>query len=424
MPGRGVARALLALAACWCGAPAFAQESVSITLRAVNAEQGLFLKEPDGGATTVVTKGGSAARSTLPPEGMWGGFMYFATDPAFANEGSVETLFVTVEYFDEGSDQFRLEYDAQPDPENPNPDTDPFTPAQAGAALVKYDTQKWVTYQFRLANVFFGKRQPGEADFRINDLTMDAFGNPVDGEAPEVIRKVVVSKTEPIPLHIKFTTTPIKLDGRLDEPAWKDAQPFMVDRAAQDVIRPTKWTGTNDYALDARYAWDNTYLYLGYDATDDVPRLSRDDPAQAWNGDGTEIYFGFDQSKPGRSTYLQNTDFQVAITVGPNPTWEVLQGGGIIWMPEPDGPFQPADNLVVKDTPRGYILEARIPWAMFVGPNGITNQPPIPGQLVGFNVLANDGDNPDAPAQEKAMSFTGRPQAYLNPGAWATVQMD
>jgi hypothetical protein len=61
---------------------------------------------------------------------------------------------------------------------------------------------------------------------------------------------------------------------------------------------------------------------------------------------------------------------------------------------------------------------------MLVGPNGITNQPPIPGQLVGFNVLANDGDNPDAPAQEKAMSFTGRPQAYLNPGAWATVQMD
>ena len=404
--------------------PAYAQNTVTITLRTSNQETGLFLKEPDGGATTVVTNGGSAARSTAPPAGLTGGFMYFATDPAFAMEGSVDTLFVTVEYFDEGTDQFRLEYDAQPDPDNPNPDTDPFTPAQGGANLAKYDTQKWITYQFRLSDVYFGKRQPGEADFRINDLTVDANGNPVEGEAPEVIRKVVVSKTEPIPLHIKYTTTPIQLDGVLDDGAWAQAQPFLVDRAAQDVIRPTRWTGTNDYALDARYAWDTNYLYLGYDATDDFPRVSLDDPNQAWNGDGTEVYFGFDQSRPGRSAYLPNTDFQVAITVGPSPTWEVLQSGQVIWMPTEGGPFQPADNVVVKDTPKGYILEARIPWALLVGPNGLTNNAPVPGQLVGFNVLGNDGDNPDAPAQEHAMSFTGRPQAYLTPGAWATVQMD
>ncbi|MHC1766936.1 MAG: sugar-binding protein [Verrucomicrobiia bacterium] len=406
------------------GLCAFGQDTVSIKLAQVNTETGLFLREPDGGATTVVTKGGSAGRSTAPPADQVGGYMYFATDPAFANEGSVDTLFVTVEYFDEGTDQFRLEYDAQPDPDFPNPDADAYTGAQAGAAIAKYDTRKWVTYQFRLANTYFGKRQLGEADFRINDLTLDVNGFPVEGEAPEVIRTVVVSKTEPIPLHIKFAATPVKVDGVLDDAAWKDAQPFRVDSAIQDVIRPTKWTGTNDYSLDARYAWDNTALYIGYDVTDDVPRASLDDPSQAWNGDGTEIYFGFDQSKPGRTTYLPDTDFQIAITVGPNPTWEVLQGGAIIWTPTEGGPFQPADYIVVKDSPRGYILEAKIPWAMLVGPSGITNAPPIPGQLAGFNVFGNDGDNLDAPAQEKAMSFTGRPQAYLNPGAWATVQMD
>lgn len=248
------------LSSCF-GCGALAQESVTNILKAANQEIGLFQKEPEGGATTVVTKGGSAARSTTPSDGKTGGFMYFATDPAFAKDGSVETLFVTVEYFDEGTDRFQLEYDAQPDPENPNPELDPFTRAQGGNVLVKYDTKKWVTYQFRLADVYFGKRQPGGSDFRINDLTTDAGGNPVEGEGPEIIRKVVVSKSEPIPLHIKYATTPIKLDGVLDDAAWKDAQPFLVDRAAQDVIRPTKWTGTNDYSLDARYAWDTNYLY-------------------------------------------------------------------------------------------------------------------------------------------------------------------
>ena len=71
---------------------AFAQNSVSITLGTNNVQNGLFLKEPDGGATTVVTAGGSEARSTAPPAGKTGQFMYFATDPAFANNGSVSNL--------------------------------------------------------------------------------------------------------------------------------------------------------------------------------------------------------------------------------------------------------------------------------------------------------------------------------------------
>jgi Carbohydrate family 9 binding domain-like len=412
-----------AVASLAMGLSAFAQDTVSITLGAANTETGLFLKEPDGGATTVVTNGASAARSTQPPDGKTGGFMYFATDPAFAKDGSIETLFVTVEYWDEGTDQFRLEYDAQPDPANPDPDKDPFTGAQAGAALAKYDTKKWVTYQFRLANVFFGKRQPGESDFRINDLTVDAQGNPVDGEAPEVIRKVVVSKTEPIALHIKFASTPPVIDGVIDDPAWKDAQVFKVDSAIQDVIRPSAWQGTNDYSLDARFAWDNRYLYLVYDVNDDVPRANTDVPATAWNGDGAEVYFGFDQSNPGRSTYLPDTDFHAAISAGPKPTWAVYFLNGT-FEPVEGGPFQPADNVIVKDRANGYILEARIPWAMLVGADGKTNAPPVPGQLVGFNVFGNDGDNPDAPAQEVAMGFSGRPRAYLDPGAWSTVQMD
>src|SRR6478736_1728231 len=84
------------------GLSGFAQ-NVSITLGPTNVENGLFLKEPDGGATTVVTAGGSEARSTAPPAGKTGQFMYFATDPTFANNGSVSNLWVTVEYFDQGT---------------------------------------------------------------------------------------------------------------------------------------------------------------------------------------------------------------------------------------------------------------------------------------------------------------------------------
>jgi hypothetical protein len=412
------------------GLSGFAQ-NVSITLGPTNVENGLFLKEPDGGATTAVTAGGSPARSTTPPAGKTGQFMSFATDPAFANNGSVSNLWVTVEYFDQGKDAFRLEYDSQPDPDNVNLDTDPFAVSNGGinnGLIYKYDTKQWLSFTFVLNNVYFGKRQPGEADFRIDDWTIDNTGTPVDGEGPEIIRKVTVSKQEPTAFHIKYASTPIKIDGVLDDPVWQSAQPFLLNRASQDVIRPSAWTGTNDYSSVARFAWDTNYLYASFDTTDDIIRVSLDDPSQAWNGDGAEIFFGFNQSNPARTTYIPATDFHIMMSAGPNPTVEIADRAGIIWTNNPGEPFPPSEILAVKDRaaglPSGYVLEAKIPWVLLMDPTeGVTNQITA-GQLAGFSIFGNDGDNPDAPAQEKAFSLTERPGPANNPSSWDTVQMD
>ncbi len=406
---------------------AFAQDSVSITLGANNVQNGLTLKTPDGGATTAVTAGGSAARSTAPPAGQAGQFIYFATTPAFANNGSASNLWVTVEYFDEGTDAFRLEYDAQPDPNNPNPDVDAYTVSNGAVnngLIYKYNSKQWLSYTFVLNNVYFGKRQPGESDFRINDWTVDNNGGPVDGGGPDIIRKVTVSKTEPTAFHIKYTSNPIKVDGVLDDAAWQSAQAFLLNSGAQDVIRPSKWTGTNDYSAMVRFTWDTNYLYAGFDTTDDLIRINLDQPGQAWNGDGAEIFFGFNQSNPARTAYIVDTDFHWCFSAGPNPIWELWQAA-VIWADQ--APYLAVNNLVVKDRlagrPAGYVLEVRIPWALFVGPNGIANRI-IPGQLVGFSIFGNDGDDPALPTQDKAFSLTMRPGPSYNPSSWATVQMD
>jgi len=411
--------------------PAALAQDISITLGTNNVENGLFLKEPDGGATTALTAGGSQARSTSPPTDKTGQFMYFATDPAYANNGSVSNLWVTVEYFDQGTNAFRLEYDAQPDPDNINPDTDPFTVSNGAinnGLIYKNDTKQWLSYTFVLNNVYFGKRQPGESDFRIDDWTVDNNGNPVDGEGPEIIRKVTVSKSQPTAFHIKYASTPVKIDGVLDDPVWQSAQTFLLNRAAQDVIRPTAWTGTNDYSSVARFAWDTNYLYASFDTTDDIIRVSLDDPSQAWNGDGAEIFFGFDQSNPARTTYIPTTDFHIMMSAGPNPTVEIADLAGIIWTNEPGAPFPPSEILAVKDraagSPSGYVLEAKIPWVLLIDPTeGVTNKV-TPGQLAGFSIFGNDGDHIDTPTQEKALSLTERPGPSVNPSSWDTVQMD
>jgi hypothetical protein len=415
--------ALFALASVLLTAPATAQDQVSITLGNPNKESGITLLEPADGATSIVTIGNVVARSTQPPAGKTGGMMYFNVDNAFAADGSIPDLYITVEYYDQGTDGWLLEYDASGD----NPDTDPYTAAEGGSPIVKYDSKKWVQHTFHITNAYFGGRQTGGADFRIRDMTVDpTTGGAVEGEGPEIIRSVTITKVAPIAWHIKYTDIPIVIDGKLDDPAWKDAQVFRIDQASQDVIRPSKWRGVNDFSADARFAWDKDYLYVSYDCVDDVPRCNTDVSNLVWNGDSNEVYFGFDQSKPARTSYITGQDFQIVMSAGPSPNWAVFSMGGVVQSVDQGNLPEPTGNLVVVDktNPSGYILEARIPWSMLLDQNGKPHTAPAPGQLVGFNVFANDGDNPDAPAQEKAMSFTGRPGAWGNPSAWATVQMD
>jgi len=247
---------------------------------------------------------------------------------------------------------------------------------------------------------------------------------------------VSVAKTPPIALHIKFTNLPPKLDGTVGDPAWQAATPFLVDSGSQDVMGATKWTGTNDFSLDARFAWDTNYLYFLYDVTDDVPFVTDPNPGMQWNGDGIELYFGFDQSNPSRGEghwpweghyYLDATDYQITIMASQAPNWAVKQVGADI----PVGPQDPATNLVITARSGGYVMEGRLPWALLLNNDstspdfGKPHTAPVLGQRAGFNMFGNDGDDPAAPKQETAMSFNGTVGAnsWGIPAHWTTVLM-
>jgi hypothetical protein len=67
---------------------------------------------------------------------------------------------------------------------------------------------------------------------------------------------------EPAPVH--KTSTPIAIDGVLDEPAWKQAEVVEADyiwgQVGKRSTRPQ---------LRVRYTWDDHYLYMGYETFDE-----------------------------------------------------------------------------------------------------------------------------------------------------------
>jgi len=91
----------------------------------------------------------------------------------------------------------------------------------------------------------------------------------------------------------RFASSPITIDGKLDEPAWRSAMvvkkfyPYPPD--AKGDLPPTT----------ARLLWDHDYLYVAYDNVDtDLHSFSTEHDAILSGGDQTELMLRPDLTKP------------------------------------------------------------------------------------------------------------------------------
>lgn len=155
--------ALLVLAAAAAAPAASAQErSATIVLGDPNDEQGLDQFDEGDGRTRPVTAGGRSARETAPGDNpSWGRYMYFRLDDAVATDGYYVAR-VEVEYLDEGTQSFGLQYDS-------NDCTATLNGAYDSAEDVqRTGTGTWRTATFELPDARFANRENGGADFRLS----------------------------------------------------------------------------------------------------------------------------------------------------------------------------------------------------------------------------------------------------------------
>lgn len=135
-------------------------KSVSTTLEATNDERGLIQFESADGITTNAVAGGEPCRVVVPT--IHGGrYVYCRIDDSFKWADTM-MVDVEVEYFDEGTGSFRLEFDGS--------DTNaPFNGAYTASTttVTLGNTGQWKTGKFRLLGCHFLNSQNGGADFRV-----------------------------------------------------------------------------------------------------------------------------------------------------------------------------------------------------------------------------------------------------------------
>ena len=239
----------------------------------------------------------------------------------------------------------------------------------------------------------------------------------------------------------------VVIDGKLDE--WNLNDPLVLDGGpvitldaataawnngdaeynAQLVRDEHFWNGTDDLSAKVYVAWDEEWLYIGADVTEDsifgaIEMLPMD------GMDNFQLYLSTNPADdPARTEYATN-DFKVFLILD-----------GEYWDTAVDRSMVPKDNrqrfitqgmdggenvlegyeVAATQTTTGFIYEAKIPWACFSNRN-IPVYTPAVGDTVNFDFLITDISYP-CPGTEyiPQIAWTGSIAIDTNPSQWGRL---
>jgi hypothetical protein len=117
-------------------------------------ENGIHICANADGQYATALRGGQYCAEMRPGGSSSSAYLYFAVDDSFMYNNA-QDVFVTVEYFDQGTAAFYLQYDG------------PGGPYSDGGRQLRTASNVWTRQTFVLATTGFTNRQNGAADFRL-----------------------------------------------------------------------------------------------------------------------------------------------------------------------------------------------------------------------------------------------------------------
>ena len=163
----------------------------------------------------------------------------------------------------------------------------------------------------------------------------------------------------------KVNTT-ITIDGSIDD-VWTNGNVLPMN--ATKLLTGTV-TNAADLSGYGKLLWDNNYMYVLAEVTDDS---KRNDSENSYEDDAVEFYFDINNNKT--ATYGAN---DVQYSFG----WD----DGTIVGSLPSGRAVTGIEYSAVSTTNGYIIEGRIPWSTLQGS-------PASEQLIGIDFMINDDDD-------------------------------
>ena len=201
----------------------------------------------------------------------------------------------------------------------------------------------------------------------------------------------------------------LKIDGELDE-RWTRARVYPIDRPVQGQYHQDSFLPGSEFAAEFRTLYDPTNLYVFIDVTDNTPNHN---PDLSWQFSDNAILY-IDASGAKHYNFGLH-DFEITFRWdAENPVVvETRQGS----YGDEDGPGE----YVIKNTDKGYCIEAAIPWywlgTMSTGFDGFP-----PGTAIGLDVQVSD--NQAGTERNAVLGWQDDTnQAWLHPNVFGRAEL-
>lgn len=239
----------------------------------------------------------------------------------------------------------------------------------------------------------------------------------------------------------KKTSVPIKIDGELNDPAWKAVRPDF--EGTQDIIvDPQDWyqlklksgaadtnagglrvsrgqiDGDSDLKIVWMTTWDDDFLYFAFEVTDDNVN-QKIEPFESRSGDIDGFWLCFDTKHNAPVMEFPDKEFEteavaaVSVYEADDIYWAVAplttRGyPGVYEKADPEQPIlnNPANGHVAgMITGIGYNAEIRLPWSIL---EPFYGEPLVPkdGMAFGFDITFTDIDPTYAAPLGGAMAWS------------------
>ncbi len=172
---------------------------------------------------------------------------------------------------------------------------------------------------------------------------------------------------------------PPSIDGVLDEADWKRAPVQRLDQKQQyfTLDKDVLWKGAADLSATMRYLWDEKFLYVAVDVSDDVFSNTKQD-GELWAGDGLQFLID-----PKRESSEKSGKYDLGMALGKKgpQAWCFLSGSS-------STPVGALTDIVVAAKPRegGMVYELAIPWSR------LAPFKPVAGANLGLSMIVNEDD--------------------------------
>ena len=214
------------------------------------------------------------------------------------------------------------------------------------------------------------------------------------GEATsEAITLTVVEQEKVL---VSAVAQPVAVDGEA-EAAWEQATAYSLENVNNGTVDDAA-----DLSATFKTLWDDQYLYLLIDVTDDV-LVPVEDADKPYNYDGVEVYI--DATNDKTESYNTN-DRQIIYTYQGD---SLLGGSGTL-------SFDNA-QAAQSTTATGYRVEIALAWADL-------NLTPTAGHYLGLDVMVADNDTPGGNREGKLAWWATEDRSWDRPANFGTALLE